>query len=372
MKILYLPVVVFILLVVSPIFASTWYVNPEGTGDFPTIQEAVDGSSSGDEIVLDDGVYMGVGNRDIEFNGKVNLTIRSGSGNPVACVIDCQGTEADPHRGFCLEGSVGASSVIESITIRNGFGPVYVAGSAGGAILCVDCEPTVSGCIFSGNEAERGGAIFCGGWSWAVISGCTLTGNAAQYGMAIYINSDVEVTVENCTILDNSEGFSGGDAFLAIYCFQSSPRVAGCTFSGNRGSIGAEGYGEYPVLENSIITNTIYYIPVMCAPLDEILFTLSCVDIWGNEAGDWVDDWPGPCIAGQYGMNGNISENPMFCDPVTGDFTLDNLSPCAPGNHPDSLGCGLIGSQPVGCAYAGIIEDRVKPTAWGAIKSMYR
>jgi hypothetical protein len=47
----------------------------------------------------------------------------------------------------------------------------------------------------------------------------------------------------------------------------------------------------------------------------------------------------------QTGVNGNISADPMFCAPAS--YELDPDSPCAPGNHPDGVACGLIGARPV-------------------------
>jgi hypothetical protein len=56
----------------------------------------------------------------------------------------------------------------------------------------------------------------------------------------------------------------------------------------------------------------------------------------------------GNCIAGQYGINGNISLDPLFCDAANGDFTLQGISPCRPFSMPNSE-CGQIGAHPVGC-----------------------
>jgi hypothetical protein len=57
--------------------------------------------------------------------------------------------------------------------------------------------------------------------------------------------------------------------------------------------------------------------------------------------GNWGINWGGS--AGQYGINGNISEDPLFCDPEAGDFTLHGDSPCAPYSAPNPE-CGLIGA----------------------------
>ena len=68
---------------------------------------------------------------------------------------------------------------------------------------------------------------------------------------------------------------------------------------------------------------------------------ITCTDIHGNADGDWV--FPLEDLLGQ---NGNICQDPLFCDPENGDFTLAEGSPCLPGVHPD---CGLMGAHGVGC-----------------------
>ncbi|MCK4414565.1 MAG: hypothetical protein KAY32_13585 [Candidatus Eisenbacteria sp.] len=45
--------------------AETYLVLPDGTGDFPTIQAAIDAALDGDEILLADGTFTGDGNRDL-------------------------------------------------------------------------------------------------------------------------------------------------------------------------------------------------------------------------------------------------------------------------------------------------------------------
>lgn len=46
-----------LLSLVGPLTAKNWYIYPDGTGDAPTIQAAVDSASSGDNILVDGGVY---------------------------------------------------------------------------------------------------------------------------------------------------------------------------------------------------------------------------------------------------------------------------------------------------------------------------
>jgi hypothetical protein len=158
-----------LLLVLStPALATTYLVRPDGTGDFPTIQTAIHVAFPGDIIELADGTFTGDGNRDIDFLGKP-ITVRSQSGDRDACIIDCQGSFEEYHRGFLFIAGEGPESILEGITIRNGgefgFGglnrlpdsrrtepcPQFIndrrpaagrsSNSAGGAIYCAGAGP---------------------------------------------------------------------------------------------------------------------------------------------------------------------------------------------------------------------------------------
>lgn len=69
---------------------------------------------------------------------------------------------------------------------------------------------------------------------------------------------------------------------------------------------------------------------------------ITCTDIHGNEGGDWV--FPLEELLGQ---EGNICEDPLFCDAANGDFSLAEGSPCLPGFNPD---CGVMGAHGLGCS----------------------
>ena len=82
----------------------------------------------------------------------------------------------------------------------------------------------------------------------------------------------------------------------------------------------------------------------------------SCNVFWANEAGN---------AGGTYVLDPTDREtNPLFCDPVGGDYTLQSSSPCLPEN---SQGCGQIGVFGEGC---GVVS--VEPQSWGKIKDAYR
>ena len=92
--------VVCLLIVLPPAtaFSSVWVVHPDGSGDAPTIGAAIDSIQSDGIIELADGVFTGPGNRDLNSQEKAIL-VRSISGDPASCIVDCGGSEAEPH-GF--------------------------------------------------------------------------------------------------------------------------------------------------------------------------------------------------------------------------------------------------------------------------------
>jgi len=84
--------VVFLLAEVG--YCRTITVRADGSGDYPTIQAAIDAASDYDVVVVADGNYTGEGNKNLDFGGKA-ITLRSQNG-PEKCIIDCEGN----GRGF--------------------------------------------------------------------------------------------------------------------------------------------------------------------------------------------------------------------------------------------------------------------------------
>lgn len=72
------------------------------------------------------------------------------------------------------------------------------------------------------------------------------------------------------------------------------------------------------------------------------VFTAYCSNIHGNVGGDWV----GP-LAGLLGDDENISASPVYCDPMNGVLSLNEVSPCLPDNNACST---QIGARGLGCS----------------------
>jgi len=206
--------------------------------DFSTIQDAIDYTLEGGTVIVSKGTYTGPGNRDIDFKGKA-ITVRCVDPNDpnivASTIIDCNGTETEPHRGFYFHSEEDKNSILDGFTITNGYGPeedIYDNGylfSVGGAIFCYDSTPTIMNCNITGNTAsESGGGIYCKltlpplppppipppvqdcNATGPTIANCKITGNTASgYGGGIYYENSGPIIL-NCTITGNTAEFGGG------------------------------------------------------------------------------------------------------------------------------------------------------------------
>jgi hypothetical protein len=362
--------------------ATTYVVNPEGTGDMATIQEAVDAADAGDVIELTNGTFMGDGNRDVRFYGKA-ITVRSQSGNFWECIIDCEGSEGDPHRGFMFTAGETSDSVLEGVTIRNSW---TESSECGGAVQCrggssptiancefVQCEagcgggvwcqsesnPTITDCSFYGNiVSQRGGGLFCTGSSPS-LAGCSFWYNRAESGGAVGCNGTSAPTFTNCTVARNF-------AYLgaAFYCKDTATAtITNCTFVANETTAGGRivlcTEESSVLLENTIIAFSSEGASVDCE--DSASASLACCLLYANYGGNWVG-----CITEQADTGGNLTADPLFCAWEFGGFGLCANSPCASENNTE---CGQIGQRPVQCQAC---ETPVRSTTWGQIKAWHR
>lgn len=77
-------------------------------------------------VEMADGTYIGNGNYNIVFGGKV-ISLRSQSDNPEDCIIDVQGSAGIPKRGVFFQHGETLESHLRGITIKNA-----IAGDIGG------------------------------------------------------------------------------------------------------------------------------------------------------------------------------------------------------------------------------------------------
>jgi hypothetical protein len=200
--------------------------------EYSTIQAAIDDANDGNIALVAPGTYTGDGNRDIDFKGKL-ITVKSENG-PEACIIDSQGTEDNPHRGFFFHSSEDANSILEGFTITNGY-TVYATRSGkndatmGGGIYCDASSPRINNCIVSENAAWLGGGITCKD-SNAVITDCVIIGNRAviSKGGGIYCEG-ASPRILDCLITENNAIENGS----GIECNCANPTIKHCIIRNN-------------------------------------------------------------------------------------------------------------------------------------------
>jgi hypothetical protein len=237
--------------------------------DYPTIQAGIDASADGDTVLVAPGTYTGDGNRDIDFKGKA-ITVKSEDG-PQACIIDCQGSEDEPHRGFQFVSGEGRDSVLAGFKIINGFGSEIIINewhnqAVAGAILCRDSSPTIFGCVIEGNftgDYGYGGGIYCLNSSAAIIK-CIVQNNKANAGGGIFCNLG-SVVIDQCVLSSNITSGRTGDVIYTyrfcgggICCLNSSAVITKCIVQDNKtiGRIGGGG-GIYCIGGNVVIDQCI-------------------------------------------------------------------------------------------------------------------
>ena len=258
----------------SALAQNTWFV-PD---DFSTIQAGIDGSVNGDTVIVRDGTYV----ENINFNGMA-ITLKSENG-PTTTIID--GNQAGSVVTFT--GGVGSDAVFEGFTVTNG------ATGLGGGMFCESSSPTLENCTFTDNTANYGGGLYCWNNSFPTLDNCTFTNNTSvYYGGGMFCQESSNPTLNNCTFTDNTASWDGGGMYFYIYCF---PTLNNCILWNNYALRGSEIYSS----------------------------TLSSVAVtYSDVKGGWTG-------------TGNIDADPLFVDPVNGDFHLQAGSPCIDTGDPNS------------------------------------
>ena len=384
---------------------------------YTAIQAAIDDCNDGDVVIVAPGTYTGDGNRDISFEGKA-ITVRSTEPNDpnivARTVIDCRGTQTNPHRAFHFHNGEGKNSVVAGLTITNGYGPdaqveQYISaggaiycnqsnptianciitdntafmgaglcntassspivtnctfrdnsawlappygGGAGGGMLNYDSSPTVTACMFTGSRASHGGAMHNGGSS-PTIADCLFTDNSTSHtGAGMHNRDGSNPTVSNCKFIRNSAGSSGGGIFnftgsnpIVINCLfndnsadkhgggmcndsSRSPRVVNCTFSGNSALRDGGGICDRRS-SNPKLTNCIFWANRDSGGEDE------SAQVHKSDHGPVINYCCIQGLTGKLGGKGNISADPAFVHPTTGDYHLLPSSPCINAGHPN-------------------------------------
>jgi len=210
------------LLLLTPwALAATWSVEADGSGEVPTLQQAIDRATDGDRIEAGAGTYtenLDYRGRDIHIIGADGaVLVPATTSQPLVAFRAGEGPGA-VLEGFTLDGDggstltiTGASPTLRDLLLRD------FSGNIGGAMVVMDGSVTIEDTVFTENSAETGAAI------WAeravvTLSNCTLTGNiATSHGGAVGLGADAWLEDQGSTWDTNEAGSYGGALYAEGY-----------------------------------------------------------------------------------------------------------------------------------------------------------
>jgi parallel beta-helix repeat protein/predicted outer membrane repeat protein len=227
----------------SVVFAATIFV----PGDYDTIQDAINASSTGDTVSVAEGTYY----ENILFPGNTtNITLVSENG-PESTVID------GGNNGSVVTFAAGINATLDGFTITNG----STSENGGGIRIGSSSSPTIANCIITDNEAFAGGGISCGDSSEpfitnSIIQNNSVTGdNDQSNGGGIHASPAASPTITNCIIKDNTSDWNGGGL---AFNTADEPLIVNCIFSNNTAAVngGAITFkNSAPIITNCTFSN---------------------------------------------------------------------------------------------------------------------
>jgi hypothetical protein len=316
-----------LLLGAIPSYSRTWHVKQDGTGDATTIDGGFYYTSPGDTILVGPGTYC---QPPIRLE-QVHLISEQG---PEVTILQLCPYAMEDVQVIIIEDVPGPCSVI-GFTIagaRNGY------LNAGGGIRCARSGAIIKGNIIMDNWCSSGGGLACDGSPAPIVENNLFHMNGAVAGAAIEIYDCSPIIISN-TVTNNWASDGAG----AIVIF---------------------GNNSYPVISNNVIVdnqcNSDAKGAIDCfTPAEQVAF--SCNDVWGNHPSNYDGT-----MSDQTGLNGNISLDPLFCGILrSGNYYLQEGSPCEEGNGPAACGESRMGCYQVKCT-VGIEHE-----SWGKIKGLY-
>lgn len=221
-----------------------------------TIQQAISAAQPGDVVIIEPGTYKGTNNRDLNLLGKA-ITVRSTDpGNPsvvASTIIDCQGTSADKHRGFYFGSNETPTSIVDGLTIQNGYhdysGGIYInncsptirrctvrrtTGEGAMYLTGVGCESTVQDSVLEDNV---GAGLKGYNRSAPDIIRCLIQRNEAGYGAGLYFTDSAPLVLD-CIIRQNRAANNGGGFYASPYSYTLKLLIVNCLFDDNSAQMG--------------------------------------------------------------------------------------------------------------------------------------
>lgn len=327
--------------------------------DQPTIQAAIDASSSGDEIVIAAGTYdvaapHELPQGDLVFRGVGQVALTGSTSAYFQAVIPLV------ENRFRFENLTFAGNPIG----------IYTPGPAAN-LLPTHLE--LHDCVFSDNDK----GIWARNFGDLSVMDCRFEAG----GIAIYLNY-ASLHAQDCSFVGSHPAIHSDDSAPSglvercLFADCSGPNGAlwlpwasdftlrQCTLNGCGAPGGAAIVATFLAwinLDRCIVTNGAGAAFACGTPE---YFYITCSDIWNNAEGDWND-----CAIGEPNDLDNFSGDPLFCNPSAGNYTIDASSPCAASGNVCEV---VVGAFDVGCGVTGIPElPPAEATSLSAVKSRY-
>lgn len=229
--------------------------------------------------------------------------------NPLLTNNRFEKNAADVGAGLCIQ-NAGAQVVNNTFT---GNRATYDGG--GMALLKADPQTVVQSCVFSADQAKRGGGILCT-TSSPLIADCRFSDCSARTsGGALYLRVGSNARVLRASITNCSAFLYSSSGGAGLYCVLGSNAIIdGLSLWGCSSPQGAGLYSDAdsnPTVTNSIIAGCTGPGIQSQRPL-----TVTYSDVWGNTNRNYIG------FANPTGTSGNLSVDPRFADTVNGDLHL--------------------------------------------------
>jgi predicted outer membrane repeat protein len=324
---------------------------------YQALQDAVQSASTGDTVVVAPGTYrLFFDNLQVDIE---QIVIKSTAG-AAETIITGRGS------GPVITIAQQSRAVIQGFTITRETDSDLIH-SLGGAIYCsAGSAPVIRNNIIMNNRAVFGAGIYCDTQSTPDIRNNVFSGNRAETSGGAIFTEHSRAVINGNLFEHNSAGSSGG----ALACNRDSSRIYGNIFWQNSadygGAISCDRAAGW-IYNNTLVANSARRGAGIM--VDRGSVRLLNLIFYSNSRGDIFFKGTGPAgrpmfsnlqESGFAGMNGNVSTDPMFVSPDTGDFRLRPGSPCIDTGSHDPFYRDMDGSYNDMGAYGGPepFEDR--------------
>jgi hypothetical protein len=301
-------------------------------GDYAAIQQAIDNSKNGDMILVSPGVYK----ENINFKGKAITVASTNAADPEVVKSTIIHAAAKSSVVTFTTGET-SNSILAGFTITGGYGNVRADLGTnifwGAGVYCYFASPTITGNIIAGNVSPNGdvsdmgyGGGIGGIQSAAIITRNLITANAGYAGggiMTYFGNARVTSNL----IYSNSAAVGGGVVLLSGAQFINNS-VVGNTAEGAGNLYAASDTAGQCLITDNIICNATSGGGVYVDPSDDIT-QMAFNNVSNNTGGDYFMG------ENRTGVNGNISQDPLFVDAENNDYHLRDVSPCINAGDPN-------------------------------------